>query len=363
MKKRIVAAMLLGCMLLSGCTNVFDGHYSSVKLHKSPSTSPADMSFSAKNPEELYNALTRLVEAGKKEAVIIVDGYDQTEVVNDTHQVSARLQTQHPIGAYAVEQIRFKHGKSGDKPALTVYIGYSDGRSDVDKIQTVNGIGQLEDAICEALDKWETGLVLLAKAYDETDLTQIVEDHAMENPQQVMEMPQVLVTYYPETGEDRVVDLRFVYQTNRESLKAMQEQVISVFSSAALYVGEDAEQKQKYSQLWSFLMERFDYQINTSITPSYSLLHHGVGDSRAFMQVYSAMCRQVGLECMMVSGTKDGESHYWTIIRYEDTYYHLDLLEGSFHPQTDEQMRRYVWDYSAYPVCGVPHVSWDMEDR
>ena len=182
-------------------------------------------------------------------------------------------------------------------------------------------------------------------------------DYAGLNPQMVMELPQVTAQVYPQQGTVRILELQFTYQTSRESLRDMQSQVRPVFSSARLYVSSDANDGVKLGQLYSFLMERFDYTLQTSITPSYSLLLHGVGDSRAFAQVYAAMCRQTGVECMTVSGTRDGESRLWNIVRNGDVYYHVDLLEcaryGYYHQLTDEQMWNYVWDYSAYPACGV----------
>ena len=73
--------------------------------------------------------------------------------------------------------------------------------------------------------------------------------------------------------------------------------------------------------------------------------------------VYAAMCRMAGLECMIVSGTRDGVSHYWNIVFYEGAYHHLDLLrcadETGFAAQWDREMVGYVWDYSAYPECVV----------
>ena len=151
------------------------------------------------------------------------------------------------------------------------------------------------------------------------------------------------------------MELQFVYQTNRDSLRQMQSQVKRVFEAAELYVIGDGAQRQKYSQLYAFLMERFDYQLETSITPAYSLLHHGVGDSRAFATVYAAMCRLAGLECMVVTGTCSGEPRVWNIIREGDTYQHVDLLrcneQGRFREWSDAEMEGYVWDYSSYPQC------------
>ena len=193
---------------------------------------------------------------------------------------------------------------------------------------------------------------------------QFVQDYAEENPQTVMEIPQVSQSSYG-TGKDRVVELIFTYQTNRDSLRRMQSQVQPVFDSASLYVSGEGEDFQKFSQLFGFLMERFDYKFETSITPAYSLLRHGVGDSRAFATVYAAMCRSAGLECMTVTGTRSGEPWTWNIILDNGCYYHVDLLRssanGQFREYTDRELGNYVWDYSAYPACVGVEASPDTE--
>jgi hypothetical protein len=193
--------------------------------------------------------------------------------------------------------------------------------------------------------------------FKESDLLQVVEDYMEENPNIVMELPQVAVGVYPDTGSSRILEVKFTYETSRDSLRQMQQQVRRVFASAQLYISSDATNEQKYAQLYTFLMERFDYQVQTSITPAYSLLNHGVGDCEAFATVYAAMCRQAGLDCHMVSGTKHGQSWYWNIIREDGVNYHVDLLQcyenGQFQRLQDSAMEGYVWDYSAYPLAEV----------
>ncbi len=94
-----------------------------------------------------------------------------------------------------------------------------------------------------------------------------------------MELPQLSVGTYPELGPSRVMEMKFTYQTSRDALRSMQNQVQRVFASASLYISRDDAQAQKFAQLFSFLMERFDYELEASITPTYSLLCHGVGIS------------------------------------------------------------------------------------
>ena len=131
----------------------------------------------------------------------------------------------------------------------------------------------------------------------------------------------------------------------------MQENVQEIFNNLPIIGETDLE---RYAGLYSFLMERHNYTLATSITPPYSLLRHGVGDSKAFASVYAAMCEEIGLDCQVVSGTRAGEAWYWNAIADGDLYYHLDILQcsqtGSFQMMTESQMGEYVWDYSAFPI-------------
>jgi hypothetical protein len=199
-------------------------------------------------------------------------------------------------------------------------------------------------------------VVLLVERYSQFDLEQFVDDYARNNPQYVMEIPQVAVSVYPDSGTSRVLEITFSYENSRDNLRMMQSQVAPVFASASLYVSVSGSDFQKYSQLYVFLMERFDYEIVTSITPAYSLLCHGVGDQRAFATVFAAMCSRAGLECQVVTGTRDGKPWCWNIVKMEENYLHVDLIRcsqtGGFRQCSDEEMIGYVWDYSAYPQTG-----------
>jgi hypothetical protein len=141
-----------------------------------------------------------------------------------------------------------------------------------------------------------------------------------------MEMPQVSMSIYPDTGAERILDVSFTYQTSRETLRTMQDNVKPIFSAAEMYVQGSEDPRQKYEQLYSFLMERFDYQYDTSINPTYSLLRYGVGDCKAFASVYTAMCKKAKIPCEVVVGTRNGEAWYWNVLYTDGYYHHLDLI-------------------------------------
>ena len=358
MNYRFLSLLIVLSILLGGCSWM-DGYHYSVTPHQEHSQSSREEDISASNYMELCTALEGLIQSGRESGVISVVDYDQAFVDVGMSMAVRYAQETYPIGAYAVESISYEIGKGGGKPAVAVEISYLRSYIDIQKICRVNDMDAAWTAISQALHTHSDGIVLLVEDYAATDIVQMIESYVQENPDKVMESPQVITGIYPESGSSRVVELKLTYQNSRDALRQMREQVQPLFTSAAMYVSTDAKEYVKFSQLYGFLMERFDYKLDTSITPAYSLLRHGVGDSKAFATVYTAMCRRAGLECQTVTGTRAGEPWYWNIVQDGGKYFHVDLLRsnaaGGFLEFLDKDMSGYVWDYSAYPACDVGH--------
>ncbi len=344
MRGRRLGALVLALALLSGCSWM-DGSYVSVTPHQvSPGQAGEGNTPAVSDYMELRSALVRMVDEGSTEGRFILDGYPREAAAADLERAMAYVKDVYPIGSYTVEAIE----KSMGTNAVSVDITYRHTRQELDRIRTVRGMEDVEKAITEALEECADKLVLQVSGYRAVDFTEIVRAYAQLNPDRVMEVPSVVPRTFPNQGDLRVVELLFYYKTDRETLRSMRQQVQPVFSSAALYVSGQASEETKFSQLHAFLMERFEYKLQYSTTPAYSLLCEGVGDSRAFSLVYAAMCSRIGLEARSISGTRDGEKHSWNQIRIDGVWYHLDLLaSGQFRPMTDEEMTGYEWDRPA----------------
>lgn len=353
MKQKILLLTLAVSLLLGGCSWA-NQSFVSVEPHKEQRQTLQTDVIMASNYTELMGALEEMILSGTEVAAIKVPDYPESDLERDMNWIVRHCMNNDPVGAYAVSEILYELGSSSGVPAVSVSIVYHHNRSEIQRIRRASDTQAAQRIVAEALKGYLPGVVILVKNYENRDFTQFVQDYAEENPQVVMEIPQVSQNSYG-TGRDRVLELIFTYQTSRDSLRRMQSQVKPVFDAAALYVSSEGEDFQKYSQLYGFLMERFDYKFETSITPAYSLLHHGVGDSRAFSTVYAALCRSAGLTCISVTGTRSGEPWNWNIILDNGTYYHVDLLRsdhsGTFGKYTDDEMDNYVWDYSGYPAC------------
>lgn len=354
LKGRVICGALIISLLLSGCSWM-SGSYVSVTPHHEQVSDVQSGSLSAADYPELRNTLAELTEAGAESAVIYVPKYDQSELEEGMHNAVRYITEILPVGAYAIDKVEYEIGTSAGQPAISVSISYLHGRAELRRIRQAEDMEMVRGIVLESIASFSDSVVILVDRYAETDLVQQVADYAAENPAVVMEIPQLSIGTYPDSGTKRILELKFTYQTSRETLRSMQTQVKRVFDSAALYINQNDAQVQKFDQLFNFLTERFDYKYETSITPSYSLLCHGVGDARIFAEVYGAMCRRAGLDCRVISGTKNGEAWYWNLIQVDGLYYHVDLQEsrgaGVFTRLADGEMEGYVWDYSAYPAA------------
>lgn len=357
--KRVAALCLACCLLFCGCANMFDGSYVSVTPHKGQTSRPISQTFSARNYSQLCQVLKDIFHSGTTESLITLANYNQ--VTFEREDMERALQTilkEDPIAAYAVDSVSFDLITSQGQPAVLMAVSFSHDRTEIQKIQKVEDETAAKAVIAAELSRYSTGFVLHVKNADSWDYAQWVEDYGALHPETVMEVPTVTVNLYPQEATEQVVELKFNYQHSRDSIREMQTKVEPIFAAAELYISGSNGEREKYAQLYAFLIERFEsYTLQTSITPAYSLLMYGVGDSRAFANVYGAMCRRAGIECITISGTRWGEAWHWNLVEVGGVYYHLDLLgshrNGAFRLYTDEQMAGYVWNYAEYPASAT----------
>ena len=355
--KRLIALITIAlamCVLLGGCNAWMSGDYLSVTPHESYEELTGEMIVEVSSYPQLRSALSELVSNYTESGIVSVKSFSNATIDYYVNSAIDYVVNNTALGAYAVDKITYEIGINRGASVVAFDIEYCHSRAEIMGMQKVRNKDEMVAVITSALQENEVYLALHTENYEALDLIQLVQSHTNENPDKVMELPQVSAFIYPDRGAERIVELIFTYQTEREALRDMQERVAEVFTSAELYVKDTTQVKEIYSRLFSFLMERDDYTIETSITPAYSLLQYGVGDSRAFANVYAAMCRRADLDCSVVSGTRDGMPWCWNHVRYRGKYYHIDLLRCSendeFVMRVDSEMTGYVWDYSAYPA-------------
>ena len=346
--RSILSVILLLAVLLSvsGCS-MFSETYVAQRPHQGNHHSIQSGQQMASSYPEIYTALAALVSHGETTGVIILS--DLTEQVGRSYMQAAvkNVMGQDPIGAYAVDNIQFDMGTNAGRMAVGVQIQYSRSRADIANVKSVTTMEEAELLIGQSLEQSTDAVVFVVEQFDQIDFASLVQQYGQTNAAMVMEIPQVMTAIYPHTGQKRLVEVTFTYQNSQDDLLQMQALVKPFFTAAELYVQGETSTRKKFQQLYSFLMERWDYKLKSSVTPTYSLLQDGMGDSMAFACVYAAMCRQTGLECRVVTGTKDGKVWSWNRVVISNRVYYIDLIEaarsGRFQMRTASEMHGYTW--------------------
>ena len=350
MKKLWIFTVALLLATFCGCSAWMNGHYASVTPHKEQNFLPEQELTKPKTYKDVVEILEDMVRSGQKKQRISIEKIekDWREYMLDAAQYVCEVL---PVGAYAVSEIDYRLDTSGENEVLSVDISYRRSIADIDAVKTIKTNAQIDEILYDALRGFNVSVAISILDYEAVDFEQIIRDYADLYPQYVIEIPRVSTIMYPADGKDRIVELFFHYETGRTELLQMKEQIRPIFEASEVVGGEGAELGQ-FTRLYSFLMNYHEYTVAPSITPAYSLLHNGVGDSRAFAVVYAAMCRQAGLECSMITGIRDGKVWYWNAVKIEGKTYYVDLLRcqetGDFICKTAGEMTGYVWDNSAY---------------
>lgn len=360
MKHMGMLLLFLGAAcLLGGCTGWMNGQYSNVKPHVEVYANDRDSEIDTavvRNSEELTNLLVSLVTQHASEVSVDVSQYDGAVELEMKRAVES-LRQENPLVAYALAEYKAEVAEVGARRICSLNLSYRRSAEQVASIQSVWGIQGMRQKINVALDDAQSTLVLRISSYSELDVPAYVEQYYSSHMATMMELPRVTVSVYPDRGSSRIMELNFQYSKERETLLEMRREVEIMLSSAAGYVRGQTSQAIKAERLYSFLRPLFSEE-GTSAFPIHSLLCVGVGDSYSMATVYSLLCQQVGLECQVVEGTKNGETWFWNVLCLDGVWCHVDLMEdldgGELTIRYDQQMKNYIWDKEAVPACRMP---------
>ena len=87
MKKGSLIALLILCLLLTGCAGWMNGSYVSVTPREAQSSGVQSGKVSASNYTQLLEVLTQMVDSGAESAVINVADYDQDSLESGLHPI------------------------------------------------------------------------------------------------------------------------------------------------------------------------------------------------------------------------------------------------------------------------------------
>ena len=382
MNHRILAIVLALSLLLSGCSLakkfVPKNNYHFSEDHDSQNEQVnEDTTISVANKDDLEKRIRALIKSNETTASISSDHYDGN-LKEDCDAIIDKFLHEVPETAYTVRAILSDVKEADMFYKLNLTIFYLNPYSDLAAIKDsfIYSEEDMKTALKTALENNEERVLLHVFHYntapyemDDYYNTQAREFFAAD-PISIMSLPKISGKAYPDSGEERIVQLDFSYSSDpaedfelsQAELGIMKKTVTRFIDSASDYASYTDSEKEKAFQIYSYLTGLHHYTLTdvSTETPAFDLLTKGIADSHIFAIIYNAMCSQAGLKCRLVQGQKDGKDYYWNILEFENYACHLDILADELNNLSeprllfDRQMDDYEWDQSSYPKCLEP---------
>ncbi len=355
MKKLLCLALL--ALALTGCSRIVAREYRSVTSHVDQHAARVDEdALTAQNYLSLKNAILTFVEGGVEHGVIRTHDYTG-DVEKDLAAAAYEVSKLDPLGAYAVDYMTHSCAQIVSYYEIQIEITF---RRTLGQIQSIERIGsgtELPALLEKTLAAYAPALTVRLGYYEGQDLEALVRGYYEANPATAMELPEVTVNLYPESGHARIVELLFDYSEPPETLLEKQDAVATSAHAAGEYVRYRDTERDKLQLLYTYLQERFAYRSGESSTPVYSFLCEGVASNEGCARGLEVLCGQMGLTCETVAGNRTGEPYYWNIASVDGHFYHIDLLRALMEGAetlplyTDGELTDYYWDTESCPAC------------
>ena len=354
MRKMICAVMAALMLLSTGCSSMLNRDYSSVTVHSATPTAEGDANtMRVQNYQELVNALIYLINQGEESGSIRYSG-EEADFKKLMDEACLEVKQEDPLGAYAVDYIKYSVISIVGSYEADVQITYRRTREQVASIVDATGAAAIRSELSRALSSFDTEVVLRISYFEEDEayIQQLVRQAYLSNPATALDFPDAQVAMYPESGQQRIVEVTLTYHQSLQTLESWRNSL----SREAVRICQPLTEltiKEKLDGITGTLQSLGAYSAQGGST-AYDALLGGGGDSQGVALAFSLLCRQVGITCSVVDGQKNGQSHFWNVVQTASGYRHVDLSRtGSVTYNVDQTMTQqgYVWDTQQVPAC------------
>ena len=357
MKKRLLAGMLSGCIVLSGCASMLERDYASVAPHSSTKTDVGTSSvLRVENYPELVNSLIYFITNAEDRGVIRLY-MDATSAEEMLYSARQEIMTEYPPAVYAVDSISFETDALVTYAETDVSFTYRRTQQQVASIVTANGLSAVRNVLSSAMREFAPECVLNINYFDQDAevIRSLIRQAYYAAPATALEYPDIEINIYPDSGRQRIVEVLFRYESD---LSLLSQQAVLLDQSCSHLIQSvtpsDSARETAMSAAQAILDEG-GYDPEGGSSAYHALLNDGA-NAEGLALAMAAVCAKLSIPCKVAEGYLGENPHFWNVVHTEDGWRHIDLSQLSARRSffTDEQWRHssYRWIESTLPVCG-----------
>ncbi|MEQ2456420.1 hypothetical protein [Flavonifractor hominis] len=346
--KRILPALALCCaLLLSGCTSLLERTYTSVEPHTEHTVSGSDTStIKADTYSELVNAILFFVSQGMEEGVVQLTGYEG-DVEADLNQACLEVAKDDPLGAYAVDFIKNDYTRVLTTYEATITISYRRTQEQINSLVNVTGSSAIREEVGQALAAFQPELALRVGYFTEemADLDSLIRQAYYDDPASALGMPLWEINLYPDTGNQRIVEILLIYPESAELLAHKKEDLLSTVEQMVLPLHPSQHTSAERLSLLFQLLPDAVHTSGTGSTAWDAILGDGA-DSEGLALAFQLLCDEMDIGSTLIEGTLNGQPHFWNQLTDNGGTHYVDLTrstDGTTWSAEDLIALGYVW--------------------
>ena len=352
MKGTILSGVLAASLLLTGCASMLTREYGSVEPHSATLVSEGDANtLRAESYQDVVNGLIYFINRGAESGSIRFDG-EEPDVRALLDEACLEVVQEDPLGAYAVEYIKYNVAPIVGSYEADVHITYRRSREQVAAITDATGASAIRSELSEALAAFSPEVVLRISYFEEDEayLRQLVREAYLSDPASALGMPEAEIAMYPESGPRRIVEILLTDPKSRETLESQRNSL----RREAERLAEECAGASVRERLACLAGLAGAYDPAGGSTAYDALLGSGA-DSQGLALSFALLCAQAELNCVVVDGQLNGTAHQWNVVETDGGWSHVDLTqEGDLRFWTDGELTGagYSWRSDLVPQCG-----------
>lgn len=364
MGRKLLSSLLALALMLTctSCASILDGEVTEITpYYQTGDTSVSDSAIEVSTYDQFRQEVYNMVENHIDTATFRITTFDREDLEGSVNEICRELSSSDPLGSYATYYISCQITPIVGYKDVTVSIVYKRDLSDITNISTVSTERYLHVLLESSLTDYVSHCTFYTSLPSVTAdyIKEIIHDQYYSSPLNVMIMPDITVTSYPETEGMRIMEVSFVFNNYTQSVLVNMGNNLNDAIQDVISELPDADDYELLSAIYDH-MGMYVYTPNTPTRLSataYNVMVNRSGDAEGFAMAFKALCDKLLIDCTVVAGKYMGEDHYWNIVTIGDSSYHVDVTSLHREDATtflcgDEYMREnYWWDTSTVPTC------------
>ncbi len=326
--KSILALCCL-MLLFSGCSLWSGQEYIKVQPHDEGYEVAIDSNaVTVSSYLGLKNAMLDFVAEGVEEGVIRAESYPG-EITEDLDSAVYEIWRGDPLGAYAVDYMTYDCTKIANKYEIHIHTTYRRSAEELAQIVYASDLDSVALRVAEAMETYSQTLTLRMGTYEDMDIQQVVSEVYQAHPEFALELPQVTMTTYPDSGTQRIVEIQFLYETDSETLETYRTQMHESLDLISQLYGSQNNDEFCAHRLYN-RVRRDGVLLNQQEADSpfagspYGVLEEEKATSLGYAQTYQLLMDRVEIPCAITQCFYMGQIHYLCRFTIDDETWYAD---------------------------------------